>query len=132
MSIVNIRIEGVDRVIRKLGNVKGVDILITPMREVVLRLESDMKEYPIQDAESRYVRTGTLGRRWTNRVQMSNNGIIGTVGNNTEYAPWVQSRQFQAAVHRGRWQTAEDVLERRRTWIVNRFERAIRRAMERG
>lgn len=132
MSIVNIRIEGVDRVIRKLGNVKGVDILITPMREVVLRLESDMKEYPIQDAESRYVRTGTLGRRWTNRVQMSNNGIIGTVGNNTEYAPFVQSRIFQAAVHRGRWQTAEDVLERRRTWIVNRFERAIRRAMERG
>ena len=44
-----------------------------------------------------YKRTGTLKKRWTTRIRrISTHSVLGVVGNNTSYAPWVQSREFQA------------------------------------
>jgi hypothetical protein len=80
---------------------------------------------------SSYRRTGTLGRRWTKKVTTSAEGILGVVGNNTVYAPWVQSSRFQAWMHRGRWQTDEQVMERNRGRIVGFFEAAVRRVIGR-
>lgn len=74
-------------------------------------------------------RTGTLGRRWTGRITRSAGGLTGKVGNNTKYAPWVQSERFQAGLHRKRWQTDQQVVNRNRSAIVADFEREIRRAL---
>ena len=140
-------ITGVDALIKKMGHVRANEYLVKPMEESVLQVQADMKEYPPPIALRTWVkadgttgeaigqgykRTGTLGRRWTKRVERHANGLTGRVGNNTEYAPWVQSSSFQAWMHRGRWQTDAQVLSQRRAWIVARFKRAIDQALNRS
>jgi hypothetical protein len=124
-----IQILGIDELIAKLGKVAAQDVLSQPMQESVTRLQSEMQVYPTAIAGSRYVRTGTLGRRWTAKVTRVSGGVTGRVGNNTVYAPFVQSQMFQSPVHAGRWRTDAQTLERLRPWIVERFQRRIRQAL---
>lgn len=141
----SISITGIDALYKKLNRAKGIEILEVPMQESVLKLQADMKEYPSpialrtwvradgtagESVGQAYRRTGTLGRRWTKRVERSATGLTGRVGNNTSYAPFVQSHVLQAGIHAGRWQTDKEVLENRRPWIIARFKRAIDRALE--
>lgn len=158
---VTIQIDGIDRVLRKLGKVEGQKVLRVPVEQSVAVLQADMKEYPpvrtmslvtraakagrrkgaikavgiIKGNKrqaywvSSYRRTGTLGRRWTKKVRNTGDGVVGVVGNNTKYAPWVQSSRFQAWMHQGRWQTDKDVMERNRRQILDFFRAAIRRAL---
>lgn len=126
-----IEILGIDALVRKLDSMERVnDVLTPPMQRAVLRLQRDMADYPPARPGSSYVRTGTLGRRWTTDVNRSGDGLVGKVGNNTVYSPFVQSARFQASVHRGRWQTDEATLERNRQRIVDDFEQAIQRALD--
>jgi hypothetical protein len=126
---VSISIQGTDKLIAKLGRVEGTKFLRAPMQRAVLRLQRDMQEYPTQRKGSTYRRTGTLGRKWTVRVKQDGAELVGTVGNNTRYAPFVQSRQFQARVHRGRWQTDAQVMNQNARAIVDDFEDTIQRAL---
>lgn len=123
-------INGVEELIQRLGKLEGVNHLRPPMVRAVARLHRDMADYPPQRPGSSYVRTGTLGRRWITRIDTIHGGLQGSVGNNTIYAPLVQSERFQANVHRGRWQTDEMVAERNRAAIVADFEDEIRKALE--
>jgi hypothetical protein len=126
----SIEIQGIDALIRKLDSMEQVnDVLNPPMQRAVLRLQRDMADYPPARPGSSYRRTGTLGRRWLSKVERTGNGLVGTVGNNTSYGPWVQSKMFQARWMR-HWQTDEDVLERNRQRIVDDFEQAIQRALD--
>lgn len=124
-----IEIRGVDELQRKLGKAAAVDVLRPPMQSSVMLLQRDMAEYPPQKSGSSYVRTGTLGRRWTTRVSRTSGGMQGKVGNNTRYGPFVQSREFQAGVHRGRWQTDESVVQRNIKRIQALFTAAIDKAL---
>jgi hypothetical protein len=126
----SIEIKGVDELIRKLGKVEGVKVLEAPMKRSVYRLQRDMADYPAQRPGSSYVRTGTLGRRWTVKISRRSDGVEGRVGNNTVYAPFVQSHRFQARIHRGRWQTDAKVVDKNRQAIVADFERAIKQALK--
>ena len=124
-----IEIQGIDALFRKLGNVAAISTLRPPMQRSVYRLQAGMAKYPAARAGSSYRRTGTLGRRWTSVVTESANGLVGTVGNNTSYGPWVQSEMFQAAVHQGRWQTDQDVATKETPAIIADFEQAIGAAL---
>lgn len=120
-----ITIKGIDKLIAKLGRIEATDILRQSMQRSVFRLQAAMAKYPTQRAGSNYRRTGTLGRRWTTKVAQNGDKLIGTVGNSTSYGPFVQSAMFQAAVHQGRWQTDEQVVEKERPAIVDDFKRTI-------
>lgn len=126
----SIEIKGVNQLIRKLGEATAANALRPPMERSVMRLQRDMADYPPQRPGSAYVRTGTLGRRWTKEVTQSGGGLVGKVGNNTAYGPFVQSQQFQADVHRNRWQTDEQVVKRNEAAIVQDFRRAIEKALK--
>lgn len=91
------------------------------MTRIVLIVQTRMMHYPPQRPGSSYRRTGTLGRRWTHRVTTSGSTVTGRVGNNTSYAPQVQSERFQHPVHRGRWQTAEKVIREEESNIRAEF-----------
>lgn len=126
-----ITITGIDALVRKLDSMERVNNVLTPpMQRAVLRLQRDMADYPPQRPGSSYVRTGTLGRRWTTQVTRSGDGLQGKIGNNTVYGPFVQSQRFQASVHRGRWQTDEDVVRRNEQRIIDDFQQAIQRALD--
>ena len=124
-----ITIRGIPELQAKLGKAAAIDTLRPPMQRAVYRLQRDMAEYPPQRTGSSYVRTGTLGRRWTTSVTQSFNGLIGTIGNNTIYGPFVQSERFQAGIHRGRWQTDQQVADRNERAIVADFADAIERVL---
>jgi hypothetical protein len=92
-----------------------------------------MADYPAPPEGSGYRRTGTLGRRWTQTqpsVTMSTTELVVKVGNNTKYGPWVQNEQFQARVHRGRWQTDVRVLSDLSGQIQNDLDAAVQRALD--
>lgn len=130
MADIEIDLDGIADLEHKLARVDILDLLREPMYRAVLRLQSAMAKYPPPPPRSKYRRTGTLGRRWTHRVSEENGALIGFVGNNTMYGPYVQSDQFQAWMHKGRWQTDKEVAERERPAIISDFQQVINRALE--
>lgn len=122
----DIEIKGLPELYKKLGRLATLEYLVTPMQAGLFRLEGRMKEYPQARPSSKYVRTGTLGRRWvTTPVKHIAEGLYGSLGNNTPYGPWVQSSAFQARVHAGRWSTDLEVMNEEREFIVRLFENAV-------
>jgi hypothetical protein len=93
----------------KAGKIKGWKWQI----DQVMGLRGKM----IQDAHPQKTgsaRTGTLGRKFTEDTQRGENAVIGLVGTNTPYAPWVVGpdypgesingqTMYQAKVHQNRW-----------------------------
>ena len=127
----SIRIEGIDELNKRIADAKSEKVLRKPMHRAVLRIQRDMAKYPRQrNMSTTYRRTGTLGRRWTTKVKTSQGGARGVVGNNTRYAPWVQSERFQAGQHRNWWQTDEDVVTDNEDAIVTDFRKAIEDALD--
>jgi hypothetical protein len=123
---VEIHIEGLDRLSQKLGMLATLQALVDPMEETQNLVLGRMATYPPQRVGSSYVRTGTLGRRWTSTTPaMTGTELRGKVGNNTVYGPMVQSQQFQSRVHRNRWQTDAQVMERSLPDIIRLFERRV-------
>ena len=126
----SIKIEGIDKLMDKLGRLEAIDVLEAPMNRAVLRVQARMADYPTQRTGSTYVRTGTLGRRWTTKVTKLPEGVEGRVGNVTVYGPLVQSGMFQTKVHkRTGWQTDVQVMNEEAPAIIRDFEKAIDEAM---
>lgn len=146
-------IEGLDRVLRKLGRFETLLIMEEPMERSLVKIENVMKEYPNPPAPGEWAakthpaqkrayfallraglikpgRTGTLGRRWTHAITKLPDGLEGRVGNNTTYGPFVQSKRFQARFHRGRWRTDEEAIQELRPDILRDFEDTARRAVQ--
>lgn len=102
----------------------------------VLRI---MKTYPTQRRGSTYRRTNTLKRSWKRRVdsrgRLSGLGsrvraIIDSDGSIAPYNRFVQDRDVQARVHRGRWtNTAQGVVEREARTVVNMIDNRLRIAL---
>ena len=141
-----VRIEGLDRVIRKLDKLEAN--LFKPMTKATAHIQEKMADYPPAsgkpqpfktDRQRRYFfwalreglitipyrRTGTLGRKWTHRVERG--GRRGVVGNNTAYGPLVQSGDQQAGYHRGTWQTDQEVADREAGQVRQFFVDEIRK-----
>jgi hypothetical protein len=128
--MIHISIGGVDKVIDDLGRMDGMDWAETPMKKATMLLQGRMKKYPAARVGSDYVRTGTLGRKWTVKpFKKTAKSITGIVGNNTGYAPWVQSKLFQARTHRGRWLTDAMAVQQEATRIAGFFSDAIDTAL---
>lgn len=52
-----------------------------------------------------------LGKSWTVAVEAGKDGVVGEIGNNTSYAPWVQGdKQWYVHAKRG-WKTLDTALE---------------------
>ena len=123
----SIKIEGVDRLVKKLGVLGALESLTAPMQETLYLAQGRMAKYPPAPPNSWYRRTGTLGRRWTTEApKVEGQTLQGKVGNNTVYGPLVQSRLFQARVHRNRWQTDADVMEQTEPDAIRLFEQRVR------
>jgi len=114
----------------QFGSFKMQRVFRPAMAKTVVSIEAKMKKYPQPPSGSKYVRTGTLGRRWTHEVSARGSNqhagrLTGKVGNNTTYGPFVQSAAFQARMHKGRWQTDAQVLAQTMPQVKQFFETAI-------
>lgn len=79
-----------------------------------------------------YKRTGELGRRFTTAVTVEPGAVVGELGTNLSYAPWVvgpahpgetiRGRQmYQARIHEGRWWQLGNVLTNNKDEAVRVF-----------
>ena len=109
----DIQINGLEELVRKFNGLEKVTTFLQPaMQRAVFRVEAKIKPYPPAPPNSRYRRTGTLGRRWTTKVDRTASALTGRIGNNTEYAPQVQSAQFQRPIFkRIGWTTDQQAID---------------------
>jgi hypothetical protein len=126
--------------------VRGLDSLIRhytklrddmrPMLErltekATLYVHSQVPDYPPPPSNSTYIRTGTLGRTITTRVESLGTKVVGFIGTNTVYAPYVISDQEvgergpQAEVHKGRWWTLQGVVRAAKAAVIKIYEDGI-------
>lgn len=133
-----LELKGIKQLFNTLDRLQAISVLEEPMQRAVLRLENRMKIYPPQRTGSTYIRgygfpgrptSERLGQSWTTVVRRIHDGVEGEVGNNTSYGPRVQSKRLQANVHKGRWQTDEDVMAQEERAIVQDFEKSIQDAI---
>lgn len=76
-----------------------------------------------------YVRTGKLGQSWTTSIQQQGADLVGKVGTNLKYAPYVQSAERQAWMHQGRWRTDAQAVQKFTARILQRFRQAVEKAL---
>ena len=123
----DIQINGLEELVRKFNGLEKVTEFLQPaMQRAVFRVEAKIKPYPPPIPGSRYKRgsgwrdkdgkvrrltSENLGDKWTTKVERTASSLTGIVGNNASYAPRVQSKQFQAKVHQGRWTTDQQAIE---------------------
>jgi hypothetical protein len=123
----NIHIEGVGKVIKRLDSLGDPAIMRAAMNKSVQHLHRRVAKYPPKPGHSIYRRTGTLGRRWTTKVEQG--GKRGVVGNNTRYAPYVQGprrRHFHKAAG---WVTIAEVADEESGAVLGYFEDEYNKAI---
>lgn len=126
----SVTVDGLDDLFRKLDRVAAFDKLEEPMQQSVLLGEYFMKYYPPAPAHSKYIRgrgkSEHLGQRWTTKIDRTANGLIGKIGNNASYGPWVQSERFQTRWHRRTgWRTDQQFIRENRATVVGFFQTAV-------
>jgi len=134
-----ITITGLEQLYKKLDNAAATATLDPPMQRSTLRLQAYMQVYPPAPAHSRYIRgygfpgrptSEKYGQRWTTKVNRSGNGLVGRVGNNASYGPWVGSAMFQTRYHAAiGWHTDEGAVKANQDVILADFQAAVDRAL---
>lgn len=90
---------------------------------------NQLKQYPSSTGGS-YRRTGTLRRSWHHEVFTTTREPSARVSSNGNIAPynrWVQDQTRQARMHRGRWNTAQQVAHDSVDTVVDFYRTRIRR-----
>ena len=111
----SVTITGVDTILRDLDAIR-VEALRADVAAILREVAADAGDYSKAPERpgSRYVRSGDLGRGWTDAVPVVD--IVGGaldagVENSVSYAPWVQGAEDQTAVFAGRWRTDDQVAD---------------------
>jgi hypothetical protein len=108
------------------------DAMLGGMNDATALLLRELKTYPSPPAGSTYKRTRALSNSWHKEIEGRGLQIRGIVGSNQNIAPYnrvVQDEEMQAQIHRGRWQTAQDVLQRNEQNIRGMFGARVRAAL---
>lgn len=116
---VRIQIDGIDELLHRMNRALAAETRAAPMQRLKERLIKRLSTYPSPPAASTYVRTGELGRGWTEEgVSVDASGtnqyadqVSVEMHNPVAYAPWVQDSQRQAYMHRDRWETTQKALD---------------------
>jgi hypothetical protein len=109
---------------------RGRNDAYSAMKRSLYSLVYEMARYP-EIGKSTYRRTGTLGRSWATSweesdITQTGSTLTGKVGTNVEYAPLVQSHQFQRDIHRQhKWITDRQAIEKKRKHIEAEFASSL-------
>jgi hypothetical protein len=99
---------------------------IKATKKSVMELNKRANKYPPASPTSTYIRTGTLGKRWTTLVNAQLGNVRGQVRNFTPYGPYVMGTEDQAWMHQGRWKTEIMILEEAEERIIGFFEHELK------
>jgi hypothetical protein len=126
MASIEVEVKGLSEIIKALeGGAEGIrKAAQRGMAKSVAFGQAFLAEYPPAPPGSSYRRTGTLGRSWTTRVLDRGSEVHGLIGNNVPYSFEVQDADRQAPVHRGRWQTVQDLTREPQAGTIQRMIQA--------
>lgn len=100
--------------------------------KAVLYVHGTVPPYPPMRPMQTYKRTETLGREIYTEVRpVSGSKVIGLIGSNTVYAPWVisskavGSRGPQAWMHKDRWWTLQGVVKKAHKEAIQIYKNAL-------
>jgi hypothetical protein len=118
MAEITIRLEGDEQAAKLLAALGSAGFLKGVMQDVARQAQAHIKVYPEQRPDTDYIRTNNLNKRWTYAVRSTLYGATAVIGNNTPYAPYVQSAEQQSWVHEGwGWVTDEDEIALAETYV---------------
>lgn len=107
-------------------------MLTSATKKAVLYVHSTVPPYPATRPNQKYIRTETLGRKITTEVRpVTGTRVVGVIGSDTVYAPWVISdkavgkRGPQAWMHKDRWWTLQDVVRKARGKVKEIYQDAL-------
>lgn len=149
-------IKGLERVLKKLGELEGRRWLRGALGEAAETLKDYLAEAPprsdgpVQWASERqrrwywaaraeqglplrYTREADpwserLGASWTTEVAPS--GLSATVGNDASYGPWVQDEERQQPMHRATgWRTIQGAIRDRGQAVIDTLRAELRRVL---
>lgn len=151
-----IKIEGMDKVLKKLKTVEELHKHMTPpMNQALGHLQRRLARYP-QKAEGAfsamatpaqkraywakvrsgeistmkgggYRRSGTIGRKWSHRIRTRGSGMIGELTNNAPGAIFVQGDRQQPFHKASGWPQVDDVAAKEAKAVQGYFDAAIKR-----
>jgi hypothetical protein len=125
-----IDIDGMDALLRALDRYPEIagPILGKASDAALLGLIPDLADYPAPPIDSRYRRSGTLGRLWTAarpEWEAIPSGFLGSIGNATPYGAWVQDSHDQAWMHKNRWSTDKEIVDNHAVDTEQYFDEAL-------
>lgn len=126
-----IEIRGLEELVKKLGGIsEGLKREMEEgMDEAIKYVRQEVPGYPPAIPNSRYVRTRVLGNSLTTEVRSLGSEVVGVLGTETIYGPYVIGEERQARVHRGRWYTLQAVLRSAKDGIIRIFEERVQRML---
>lgn len=133
-----VRIVGLEELIRNVGWARTAGFLRPAMERAVRLVKAEAQIYPParrqrmgwkSERQRRFVMAGIrsgaievpyrrgqspqsekLGNRWTTEIRESSDDLVGVVGNNASYGPYVMDDKLQAAYHAGNWPTLSEIV----------------------
>jgi hypothetical protein len=156
MADVSIKIEGLDKLVSRLGRVGGLSGVRAAIKGAAIHVLNRMKEYPVArhapqpfvsdrqrigffkrlragDIEVPYRRAQSPGsqsmkHRWAMRTE--DNGLTAVVGNNASYARLVQDEEKQTKYHKTTgWGTVQGVMKEERDLVTGMIIGAAHKAL---
>ena len=102
------------------------------MRQIVASGQRFIAEYPPQRlTASGYIRTNTLKRSWSSKVDSTFGGVTGTVGSNSNIAPYnavVQGSPQKSLFRSAGWRGVDDLADFLQDRTADALDRIIRNA----
>ena len=119
-------LEYLDMLAKALSPAEFARAVLPGMQRGFYMLHQHVPPYPAPPPESSYVRTGKLGQSINTDVYTAGNEVIGVIGSNISYAPYViGSDDEQAWMHEGRWWQMVNVVEQDLDLITDEIVRAL-------
>jgi len=138
--------EGFDEFANSLSELSAqIDSIVSvESTKSIETIRQQMMAYPSPPMDSSYNRTFALRQGWevadisfNLNTNIENTGKVNapfgerattvSLSNAVPYTKWVQQRSTQSAVHKGRWNTIEDVSYQESIELSNRIEEAIQK-----
>lgn len=117
-------VTGVDAVLADLARIR-LDHAAAVLRDYLTDVVApDAADYPAEIPGQRYVRTGALGRGWTEAeptVSATASDALAVLENSTAYGDVVQG-DAQASVHADRWRTVDMLMDAHEAGAVQAIE----------
>ena len=126
----DIKVEGLDALLTKLGSIAKIETTLRPWAERTLTEAQKDTDYtqssPPKRAGQSYIRTFTMMAGWRNEIVVSSGSIAARRYNNrTPYGPFVMGRSKQTGIFAERWPTDAIIEKRIAPAVISDLERTI-------